>query len=430
MKVFVLDKNKKPLMPTDPARARRLLKAGRAVVVKRAPFTIRLKDRTAEASDSQPARLKFDPGAKTTGIAIVREDGRILHLAELHHKQRIKDKLDDRRAFRRRRRNKNLRHRPPRFNNRTRPKGWLPPSLQARVDNIDSWTTRYMALVPTTGISVETVKFDTQKIQNPEINGVEYQRGELFGYEVWEYLLEKWGRKCAYCGAENTSLEKEHIVPKSRGGSDRVCNLTVSCRSCNQRKGNQTAEEFGYPNIQSRARTPLRQAAIVTATRWAIWRALTNHNIPVEIGSGGLTKFNRVRRNVPKSHALDAACVGSSTPPVLIGIDQPVLSIRAVGRGRYQRTTLNKYGFPRGYLARKKHAYGIKTGDTVLANIQTGKGAGRYVGQCVIRHKGNFKVKVNGVVVAEGSYKYFSLLERSSGYEIENLNSQQANREK
>ncbi|HCF4344178.1 TPA: HNH endonuclease, partial [Pseudomonas aeruginosa] len=93
-------------------------------------------------------------------------------------------------------------------------------------------------------LAVERVKFDMQAIQNPEISGVQYQQGELAGYEVREYLLEKWGRCCAYCDAENTPLEIEHIVPRSAGGSDRVPNLTLACRPCNQRKGNQPVEVF------------------------------------------------------------------------------------------------------------------------------------------------------------------------------------------
>lgn len=422
MKVFVLDKNHKPLMPCQPARARKLLKVGRAVVVKRVPFTIRLKDRIIEESVTQPVRLKLDPGSKVTGIAIVREteyDATVLHLAELHHRGSIiKSQMDQRRARRRRRRTKNLRHRPPRFNNRTRPNDWLPPSLQSRVDNILSWTHRYQRLVPITVISVETARFDTQKLQNPEINGVEYQRGTLFGYEVWEYLLEKWGRKCAYCGREDVPLEKEHIIPRSRGGSNRISNLTVSCYECNQLKGNRTAAEFGHPEIEVEAKKPLKDAAAVNSTRWAIWHVLSVNGVPVEVGTGGRTKFNRNRLGLPKTHSFDALCVGASTPFIVKDTEQEVLIIRAVGRGRYQRTTLDKYGFPRGYSKRQKHAHGLKTGDLVKATILTGKYAGTYLGNVVIRHEGHFKVKQHGKVVAEGHPKYFRLLERAAGYEL------------
>src|SRR2546430_12155670 len=97
------------------------------------------------------------------------------------------------------------------------------------------------ALLPVRQVNVEIASFDTQKMRNPEITGVAYQQGTLFGYQVREYLLEKWQRTCAYCGAKDTAFQVEHIVPEGRGGSDRVDNLTLACAPCNQRKGNKTA---------------------------------------------------------------------------------------------------------------------------------------------------------------------------------------------
>jgi hypothetical protein len=88
-------------------------------------------------------------------------------------------------------------------------------------------------VTPISSISVEAVRFDMQQMENPEISGIEYQQGTLAGYECREYLLEKWGRKCAYCDAENVPLQIEHIQPKGRRGSDRISNLTLACRPCN-----------------------------------------------------------------------------------------------------------------------------------------------------------------------------------------------------
>ncbi len=227
MKVFVLDTNKQPLAPCHPARARQLLGKGKAAVYCRYPFTIILKREVKEA-DSQPFRLKIDPGSKTTGMAILNyRTGEVVWAAELQHRGwQIKSALDSRRAIRRSRRNRKTRYRKPRFNNRRRPKGWLPPSLMSRVYNIETWVARLRRYCPITAISLELVRFDTQAMVNPEISGIEYQQGELFGYEVREYLLEKFGRKCAYCGAENIPLQVEHIIPKTCGGSNRVSNLT------------------------------------------------------------------------------------------------------------------------------------------------------------------------------------------------------------
>ena len=168
MCVFVLDQRKRPLMPCSERRARLLLSRKRAVVHRLWPFTIRLKDRSREASQLQPVALKLDPGSKTTGIALVRveetQEGEVhhaLHLAELSHRgQAVHQAMRRRAGYRRRRRSANLRHRPPRFAHRGRASGWLPPSLRSRVGNVLTWACRYARWVPLGRIEIERVKFD------------------------------------------------------------------------------------------------------------------------------------------------------------------------------------------------------------------------------------------------------------------------------
>ena len=185
MAVFVLDKSQKPLMPCSEKRARLLLERGRARIHRIRPFTIRLIDRKVEDSILQPIKLKIDPGSKGTGMALVRvSDVRqtVLTLIELKHRgANIRDALTRRKAFRRRRRGK-LRFRPARFDNRKRPEGWLPPSLQHRVGTTMSWVDRLRRLSPVSSIDTELVRFDTQLLENPDISGVEYQQGTLAGY--------------------------------------------------------------------------------------------------------------------------------------------------------------------------------------------------------------------------------------------------------
>lgn len=242
MSVFVLDRKKKPLMPCSEKRARLLLERGRARVHRMVPFSIRLVDRKVEDSVLQPIRLKLDPGSKTSGMALVREKetvddatGEILRVLavlmfmELTHRgYGIKKSLKQRKGHRQHRRG-DLRYREARFDNRSKPEGWLPPSLQHRVDTVLALVERLMRLAPITALSQELVRFDMQQMQNAEISGIEYQQGTLLGYEVREYLLEKWGRKCAYCGTQQAPLEIDHIHPRSKGGSDRVSNLTMAC---------------------------------------------------------------------------------------------------------------------------------------------------------------------------------------------------------
>jgi 5-methylcytosine-specific restriction endonuclease McrA len=411
--VFVLDTNKQPLNPVHPGRARRLLTSGQAAVYHIQPFTIILK-RSVSTPAVEPLRLKIDPGSKTTGLALVQDTtGRVVWAADLHHRSsQIKAALNRRRTLRRTRRSRKTRHRPPRFQNRRRKAGWLPPSLVSRLANVQTWVTRLRRLVPIGALSLELVKFDTQQMQNPEIRGVEYQQGKLAGYEVREYLLEKWGRRCAYCRATGVPLQVEHIVPRSRGGTDRISNLTLACAPCNQAKANQTAAEFGHHQIQIQAQQPLRGAAAVNTTRWALYRALQATGLPIETGSGGLTKFNRTQRGLPKTHWLDAACVGVSTPQLLQVSGVQVLQIRATGHGSRQMCRSDKYGFPRQHKDRHAVYFGFRTGDLVRAVIPHGKYAGSHIGRVAVRARGRFRVGAVDV-----HHAYCQRLQQADGYQ-------------
>jgi 5-methylcytosine-specific restriction endonuclease McrA len=400
-------------MPCRPSRAKELLKAGKAAVFRRYPFTIILKAPTGK--ETQPVAFKTDPGSKVTGVALVADFKRgkeVIWAAEIEHRgQQVRDALLARRALRRGRRYRKCRYRASRFLNRRRREGWLPPSLESRVSNIETWFSRIRRVCPVSSASMELAKFDTQRMENPEISGVEYQRGELQGYEVREYLLEKWGRKCAYCGAENVPLEIEHITPKSRGGSDRVSNLTLACRSCNEAKGKKTAEEFGHPEVQAKAEAPLKDAAAVNATRWAIFEKLKSTGLPVECGTGGRTKFNRVKLGLPKAHWIDAACVGASGASVRVPALKPI-RIKAVGHGRRQRCRTDAFGFPKAHAKRAKTFLGWKTGDVARAVIPNGKYAGVVVGRVMIRHRPLFRI---GKVDVHP--KYLVRIHRADGYE-------------
>jgi 5-methylcytosine-specific restriction endonuclease McrA len=413
-RVLVIDKNKQPLMPCHPARARQLLEDGKAAVFRRYPFTIILKER--EGGEVQPTTFKIDPGSKQTRLVLVADfqrGKRVIWAAVLEHRgQQIKNALESRRGIRRSRRQRKTRYRAARFDNRRRPQGWLPPSLQSRVNNIWTWWGRIYRFAPMHALSLELVKFDAQALQNPEINGAEYQQGTLYGYEIREYLLEKWNRKCAYCAAKNVPLEIEHIIPKSRGGSDRVSNLTLACHDCNQRKGNQTAAEFGFPHIQKQAKLPLKDAAAVNTTRWALWRRLETTGLPLETGTGGRTKFNRTQQSYPKAHWIDAACVGESGERVFITVNHTPLHIKATGRQSRQMCRMDKYGFPRTTAKQARTHFGFQTGDIVKAIVPSGKYAGTHIGRVAVRRKGDFCVgKTDGI-----AHRFCRILHLSDGY--------------
>jgi hypothetical protein len=422
--VFVLDTAKKPLGPVHPGRARLLLKEGKAAVYRRFPFVIILKVEFQEP-DVQPLRIKLDPGSRTTGIAVVNDaTGAVVFAAELSHRgQKIKAALDERRAHRRSRRQRKTRYRAPRFLNRKNKKpGWLPPSLESRIATVLTWVRRLARSAPVTAISMELVKFDLQLMENAEVSVVEYQQGELAGYEVRQYLLEKWERACSYCGATTIPLQIEHIVCKKKGGSDRISNLCLACEPCNTAKGTQDIAAFlkkkpeVLKRIQTQCKVPLKDATAVNATRWSLYERLKATGLPIECGSGGHTKFNRTTRNLPKTHWADASCVGASTPETLITKGVVPLLITATGHGSRQMCSMNTYGFARTGPKQSKRVKGFMTGDIVRAVVTSGVHVGTYVGKVAVRTTGSFNITTHAGKVQGINARFCHLVHQCDGY--------------
>ena len=417
--VFIVDTNKQPLNPIPPARARELLSKEKASVFRRYPFTIILKQ-AIDKPTIKPLTIKIDPGSVTSGIALLDND-KVIWVAELEHRgKQIKNDLESRRSIRRSRRSRKTRYRQPRFLNRKREKGWLAPSLLHRVQTIETWVKRLMRYAPVENCVMELVKFDTQRIQNPEISGTEYQQGELAGYEVREYLLEKWGRKCVYCDATEVPLQVEHIIPKSKNGSNRINNLTLACQPCNQKKSNQDIQDFlaDKPSLLSRilkqAKQPLTDAAAINSTSWKLYLSL-QRILPTTTGTGGQTKWNRSRLNLPKRHYIDAAAAG--VVDTLVFLTHQPLKIKATGWGNRQMSGTNKYGFPIRHRSHQKMHKGFQTGDMVKAIVTKGKKIGTYTGRVLVRASGSFDISTASGRVAGVSYKYCSHIHKKDGYQ-------------
>ncbi|MFF4019395.1 RNA-guided endonuclease IscB [Streptomyces sp. NPDC001843] len=437
-RVFVLSKDGQPLMPCHPARARELLRRGRAVVARQAPFTIRLKDRTLAESQVDGVQLRIDPGSKGTGLVLTDEkketnaQGAVVTVrrglisVELQHRSdQIRLSMRQRAGYRHRRRSANCRYRAPRPNNRTRPAGWLPPSLRHRVDTTYSQAARLSRYAPVTEIHVERVAFDTHAMSaDRPLTGAEYQQGTLAGTEVRAYLRAKWNSACAYCDATGVPLNIDHLRPRSRGGSDRVSNLVLACVPCNRAKNNTPVEVFlaHRPDrlalILRQVKTPLRDAAAMNATRWQLTEALTDLGKPVHAWSGGRTKWNRVAMGFDKTHTLDALCVGPldhETGDAIVRFPEQVLVVKATGRGSYARTAPDRFGFPRLRRPRAKQHFGYATGDLVRATVPSGKWAGTWTGRISVRARGQHSLSTSAGRF-NVSHWNLRLLQRGDGY--------------
>ena len=207
-----------------------------------------------------------------------------------------------------------------------------------------------MSFLPIKQVIVETAQFDTQKMVNPEISGVEYQQGELMGYHIREYLLEKFKRQCVYCKKKNIPLEIEHIIPKSRGGSNRVNNLTIACHDCNQSKGKLTATEFGFPNVQKQASKSLKHAAHMNLIRKSFLKQLQGLGIDVKETFGYITKKTRIDAGLAKTHAIDARCI---TGNVYV---QPVDDLWLKKKVRRHNRSIHKMTLYKGGVKRANQA--------------------------------------------------------------------------
>lgn len=410
--VLVVDDNKKPCDPVRPGYARVLLKLKKASVYRRYPFTLIL--RKVKTTPCMGYDLKLDPGSKTTGIAIVREDGVVVFGAELTHRgQAIKCAMQARKIFRRARRNRTTRYRAKRFLNRARKKERLPPSLMHQILTTITWVERLIKYAPITRLVQELAKFDAHKIQNPSVSGVSYRTGTLHGRSAKEYLIHKWGGKCAYCGA-TSALEIDHVLAKSKGGSDRISNLVLACRSCNLKKGNTPIAQFLskhsklLQSIRAHQKTPLRDSAVVNSTRMALSSALRKYNLPISTGSGAQTKINRDSQNIDKAHWRDAAAVGEISQ-LYFATTQPLL-ISAKGRGNKRLCRGDKHGFPCAG-PRKTYSHNWVTGDTI-GSVKDGV---RYVGRCVVQSEKRLELRVGGKRIG-GSLGMFKKLFSADGY--------------
>lgn len=229
-----------PLMPCTQRKARLLLKEGKAIIYQYNPFTIKLTYATGETK--QNCSLGMDTGSKNIGFAITSED-KVLFKGEVELRQDVKSNLDTRRMYRRDRRNRKTRYRKPRFSNRKRTKKWLPPSLQNRVNHTFFWIDKLSSLVPNPKLHIEVGKFDTAKMINPNINGVDYQHGQTYGFfDERYYVFARDNYTCQCCGkSKDKILQTHHIVYRSNGGTNRVDNLITVCTDChtseNHKKG-------------------------------------------------------------------------------------------------------------------------------------------------------------------------------------------------
>lgn len=305
--VYVQDIDGKPLMPTTRhGKVRRLLKSNKAVVVNLCPFTIRL----TYISDSykQEIVLGVDAGTKHVGLSATTKS-KELYSSEVILRNDIVDLLSTGRELRRTRRNR-LRYRKPRFNNRVKNKrpGWIAPSVRYKVDAHIRVIDNVCSILPISRIVVEVAQFDTQKINNPEISGKEYQEGDQLGFwDVREYVLARDGHKCQYCkGKSKDSILNVHHIESRKTGGNSPSNLITLCETCHK--------EYHKGNIKLKVKrgTSFRDAAAMGIMKWKLLDKLKSLYPNVSMTFGYITKHNRIKHEIKKSHISDAFVISKN----------------------------------------------------------------------------------------------------------------------
>ena len=303
--VYVLNYDGSPLMPTKRhGKIRHLLIEGKAMVIKRTPFTIKLLYDSGEYT--QDITLGIDAGSKHVGVSAVTEKEEV-YAAEVELRSDITDNLSIRREMRKARRNRKTRYRKPRFNNHRKGDGWLAPTVQQKVNTHLKVIADVHKLLPITKIVIETASFDIQKIKNPEIQGVAYQEGEQLGFwNVREYVLFRDGHTCQCCkGKSKDKILNVHHIESRKTGGNAPNNLITLCETCHK------AYHQGKIKLPENAKRGQKysDAAFMGIMRWAFYERLKQIYQNVNMTFGYITKHTRIKYSLPKEHYIDALCI-------------------------------------------------------------------------------------------------------------------------
>lgn len=306
MNIYVINKHGRPLMPTTPRKARLLLKAGKAVIHSRTPFTIQLVH--GSSGYTQPATLGIDAGYLHIGFSAVNEQAELVG-GQLDLMEGMSKRITERSKYRRTRRS-SLRHRAPRFDNRRRPTGWLAPSIQHKLDSHLKLINRLKAVLPIREVIVEVAAFDIQKIMDPTIEGTGYQQGEQHGFDnLRKYILHRDGYKCqnSYCKnkAKQPILQVHHIGFWKEDRSDRPGNLITLCSKCHTPANHK-------PRKLLHGWQPKLRGFKAETFMSTVWKRMTLEQ-GYESTFGYLTDATRRELELNKSHHNDAFVIAGGT---------------------------------------------------------------------------------------------------------------------
>ena len=332
--VYVLSPDRVPLMPCTPAIARLLLKHGKAKVLRRTPFTIKLHTQPVDTY-VQLLTLGVDTGSSVIGSAVADESGTILYLSEVEVRNDIANTMKKRAVSRRNRRQRKTRYRPARWLNRKHSirSGRFSPTMRSKIEAHLREIRFVKSLLPITSMVLETGTFDPHALKNPAVlqNKWMYQQGINYGYaNTKAYVLTRDGYRCQHCQGQSQDrrLEVHHLVFRSEQGSDEQTNLLTLCKTCHDglHKGNVMLK-----------RTGKKKGTLLHATQMnSIRIQLLKYTQALETW-GFVTKEHRLLAGLPKEHIFDAAIIATRGKKPTFHTTT-VVEKRCIPDGDYQQT--------------------------------------------------------------------------------------------
>lgn len=397
--MYVLNIEREPLMPCKPAKARKLLRDGKARVVQRTPFTIQLLFECE--NETQNVTLGVDAGSRFVGLSATTSD-KVLFEAEVELRNDITKLLADRRSLRNNRRSRKTRYRKARFLNRKKPDGWLPPSIRSKINTHIKVVEKVHKILPISQVVVEVAQFDIQKIKNPEISGAEYQQGDQMGFQnAREYVLYRDGHKCQHCkGKSKDKILNVHHIKSRKTGGDAPNNLITLCKTCH--------DDFHSGKIELKIKRgqSFRDASHMNIMRWFLWDKLKELYPNSKLTYGYITKNTRIKNGLEKSHRTDARCISGNS------LAEPLDHWYFYKQVRCQNRQLHKVNPKRGIRRANKaprYVYGYQLFDEVEYQNEPCFVFGR-------RSSGYFDLrKLDGTKIpTSANYKKLKLLSKAS----------------
>lgn len=417
MLVFVINQHGEALMPCKPSKARKLLKQNKAKIAGYKPFTIQLL--YGSSGYKQKVSIGIDLGAKNVGVAL-QSQNKVIAKGEIELKTDVKSNLGTRKAYRKSRRYRKTRYRKPRFNNRKRKRGWLPPSIQNRINNTFNWIDKFCSLLPNPTLLIEVGKFDVQKMMNPDIQGKEYQQGDTFDYyNTRYYVFARDNYTCQVCKKKNKILQTHHIIYRSKGGSNKAGNLITVCIDCHTHENHQKGQVFWRWMVKGKKLPSYKETPFMNIIRKKVFTRYPN----AKVFYGSYTTKCRKELGLEKSHHNDALALtgikkGYADNTGIFKIKQFQKKKRSLHEATIRKGRKKPNREARRNNKNTKYSNGFYLNDKVKMLGKTGFISGFCSGGIYVKDiEGNY-ITLPGRNYKQVGYKYLELLSHNGNWQF------------